>query len=1120
MFKKVLIANRGEIAVRIARAAAELELNTVAVFPEDDAASLHVRASNEARQLPRQGPAAYLDVERLINVALETGCGAIHPGYGFLSESAAFARRALEAGLVFIGPCPEHLELFGDKARARELANACNVPVLAGTARATTLNEARDFFTSLGADGVMMIKALAGGGGRGIRAVNSANEIEAAYLRCQSEAKSAFGNPEVYVERFMPIARHIEIQIIGDGTDVIHLGERECTIQRRNQKIIEIAPSPTLPPAMRRMLCDSAIAMAKSVKYAGLGTFEFLVDAGTDPSEFAFIEVNPRLQVEHTITEEVYGLDLVKTQIRIAGGKTLVELGLEASRLPMARGCAIELRINMETIAADGTTKPSGGRLETFELPAGPGVRVDTFGYAGYTTNPRYDSLLAKLIVSSPETMADALRRGQRALREFRIEGLNTNIPLLQALLEDADFCANQVHTTFLEERIASLLAAVQLRCSPDVDRHSAGAPATAPRGDVDPLSVFDRNSAISVARAGATTASTDAPTGTIALASPLQGTVVSFNVGSGTSVRTGQPLLVIEAMKMEHVVVAPVSGVIHSLAVETGETIFEKAPLLFISPIEGSQDASDAPEDIDLEEIRSDLREALARRDERLDESRPEAVARRRKTGQRTTRENIADLCDPDSFLEYGGLALAAQRHRRTIEELRRISPADGMVTGIGAVNGDHFEYEKSRCAIMAYDYTVFAGTQGVVNHKKKDRILTLAEKWSLPLVLFAEGGGGRPGDEWTTPAGLDTTTFSRFGALNGKVPTIGVVSGRCFAGNAALLGSCDVIIAAEGSNIGMGGPAMIEGGGLGVFRPEDVGPMSVQVPNGVVDIPVADEAAAVRTAKQYLSYFQGHLREWRCGDQRILRHAVPEDRKRAYDIRAVIRTLADGDSVLELRPNFGSGMITAFIRIEGRPLGLIGNNSHHLGGAIDADGADKAARFIQLCDAFDIPIVSLCDTPGMMVGPEIEKTAQVRHVSRMFINAAKATIPFFTIVLRKGYGLGALAMAAGSGQASFFIVAWPSAEFGAMGLEGAIKLAYRKELIAIENPIDRKAWFEQMVAKSYDENKALSSATFLEVDDVIDPLETRRWISRGLKSLPRPLPDGGRKIARIDTW
>lgn len=441
-------------------------------------------------------------------------------------------------------------------------------------------------------------------------------------------------------------------------------------------------------------------------------------------------------------------------------------------------------------------------------------------------------------------------------------------------------------------------------------------------------------------------------------------------------------------------------------------------------------------------------------------------------------------------------------------------------MITGVGSVNGALFGEERSRCAVMGYDYTVFAGTQGVINHKKKDRLLSLADKWSMPVILFAEGGGGRPGDDWPTPAGLETTTFTRFGALNGKVPVIGTVSGRCFAGNAALLGGCDVIIADKTSNIGMGGPAMIEGGGLGVFRPEDIGPVEVQVSSGVIDVLVEDEAECVAVAKKYLGYFQGRTADWSCADQRLLRHVVPENRLRAYDIRTAIETLADAGSVLELRPSFGKGMITALIRVEGRPIGLIANNSRHLGGAIDADGGDKAARFIQLCDAFDIPIVSLCDTPGMMVGPEVEKTAQVRHVSRMFVAAARASVPYFTIVLRKGYGLGALAMAGGSSQASFFIIGWPSAEFGAMGLEGGVKLAYRKELAAIEDPAARKAWFDGMVAKSYEENKSLNAATFLEVDDVIDPRDTRRWIVQGLKSAPQPRSFGERKVTRVDLW
>jgi acetyl-CoA carboxylase carboxyltransferase component len=360
----------------------------------------------------------------------------------------------------------------------------------------------------------------------------------------------------------------------------------------------------------------------------------------------------------------------------------------------------------------------------------------------------------------------------------------------------------------------------------------------------------------------------------------------------------------------------------------------------------------------------------------------------------------------------------------------------------------------------------------------------------------------------------------FTLFGRLSGLVPLVGITSGRCFAGNAALLGCCDVIIATEGSNIGMGGPAMIEGGGLGVFRPEEVGPMDVQVPNGVVDILVEDEAEAVRVAKQYLSYFQGPVDGWECADQRLLRRIIPENRLRIYDVRQVIDTLADTGSVLELRRRFGIGMVTSLIRIEGRPLGVIANNPAHLGGAVDSDGADKAARFMQLCDAFDLPILNLCDTPGMMVGPEVEKTALVRHCSRMFVTGANASVPVFTIVLRKAYGLGAQTMAAGSFKAPFFTVAWPTGEFGGMGLEGAVKLGYRNELAAIDDPEERRALYEKMVARMYEAGKALSEASYFEIDDVIDPVDSRHRITMALRSVPSPARDGHKKRPHVDTW
>jgi acetyl-CoA carboxylase carboxyltransferase component len=470
---------------------------------------------------------------------------------------------------------------------------------------------------------------------------------------------------------------------------------------------------------------------------------------------------------------------------------------------------------------------------------------------------------------------------------------------------------------------------------------------------------------------------------------------------------------------------------------------------------------------------------------------------------------------------MEYGSLAIAGQRRRRAVDDLIKNTPADGLVAGTATVNAAKFGEHEARCMVISYDYTVLAGTQGHMNHKKIDRMLSLVEQWKMPLVFYAEGGGGRPGDtDRLGMTGLDGPSFVQFAKLSGLVPVVGVVSGYCFAGNAAMLGCCDVIIATKNASIGMGGPAMIEGGGsASIIRPKS-DPVSFQSPNGVVDILVEDEEEATRAAQKYLSYFQGAVTEWRAPDQRLLRRAIPENRLRVYDIRAVIDLIADEDSVLEIRRDFGVGMITAFIRIEGKPFGLIANNPKHLGGAIDAAAGDKAARFLQLCDAFDIPIVSLCDTPGFMVGPEAEKTAIVRHVARMFVTGASITVPLFGIVLRKGYGLGAQSMIGGGFHASFFTAAWPTGEFGGMGLEGYVRLGFRKEMEAIADPVERETYYKNKVAELYANGKATSIASVFEIDNVIDPAETRRWVMAGLRSVPKPPQREGRKRPCVDTW
>ena len=1123
MKEKLLIANRGEIAIRIARAAADLGLPTVAVYGEDDARSLHLRVADETRKLPGQGAAAYLNAEAIVAAAKDSGCDAIHPGYGFLAERGDFARACAEAGLTFVGPDVRHLDLFGDKARAREAAVAAGVPVIRGLNHAVTLVEAQAFFASLGAGGAMIIKALAGGGGRGTRAVFSVRELDSAFARCQSEAAAAFGRPEVYVEEFIPRARHVEIQILGDRTgEIAHLGERECSVQRRFQKIVEIAPAPALDDGLRRQMTDAAVRFAKSVEYTNLGTFEFLVDVSGRPGvqPFVFIEANARLQVEHTVTEAVTGVDLVQTQIRLALGATLRELELDKTIEP--RGFAIQTRVNMETIGPDGTVRPGGGTLTVYEAPNGPGVRTDGFGYAGYRTSSAFDSLLAKVIVHAPNFPA-AVGKSARALSEFRLEGVGTNISFLRNILAHPDFAAGTVHTRWIDENIAGLAVSggqrqrfVEPARPAATDAGFAGARVKSR----DPLALFAHDAQMKAEQAVFETEE-ETPEGAGGVASPIQGTVVAIDVAVGDAVRQGQQVAVVEAMKMEHLITAPHAGIVRSVTMAPGDVVREGYPIVFIEEAEVAGGAIAATAALDPDHIRADLQESYDRHAFGLDQNRPEAVARRRKLGHRMPRENIDRLVDPGSFKEYWPLVVARQHQRNTIEALRMNTPGDGVVAGMCSINGDLFHETRSRAALVHYDYTVLAGTQGHRNHYKQDRMFELAQRFKLPLVLYGEGGGGRPGEDYIGPrVAVDTHTFTTFSQLSGLVPLVAVVNGRCFAGNTALVACSDVIIATEGSTLGMGGPAMIEGGGLGIYTPEEVGPMSTQVPNGVVDILVRDEDEATDVAKKYLSYFQGAVAAWDTPDQRLLRHAVPENRLRLYNMRDIVHTIADKGSVLEIREKFGVGIITAFIRVEGRPMGVIANNPHHLAGAIDSNGADKGTRFMQLCDAFDIPVLSLVDCPGIMVGPEVERTALVRHCTRLFNVGANMTAPLFTVIIRKAYGLGAQAMCGAGTMVGFFAVAWPTAEFAGMNIEGAVKLGYRKELMAIDDPAARLAEFQRRTSEAYDSAKAVNAAAGGGIDDVIDPVETRSWIATGLKSLPPVPPRVGKKYPYIDPW
>lgn len=605
--------------------------------------------------------------------------------------------------------------------------------------------------------------------------------------------------------------------------------------------------------------------------------------------------------------------------------------------------------------------------------------------------------------------------------------------------------------------------------------------------------------------------------TPTVDAVAPTDCTVVAIKVAIGEEITAGVTMVVVEMMKMEHLVVAPESGVVSSVVVSVGEVLRSGQT---VATIELRKIAVAPYETADLPTgtNRADLSELVRRRKLLSDESRPEAVAKIHGRNRRTARENLTHLVDAGSFEEYGGFMYAGQTGRRDVDDLIANTPGDGIVGGLARVNGDLFGPEASSCAVMSYDYTVLAGTQGFRGHQKKDRLLEIVDRLGLPVILFAEGGGGRPGDtDQMSLAGLEIMSFAWMARLSGKAPSIAIVSGRCFAGNAALAAVCDVIIATPDANLGMAGPAMIEGGGLGVYTPEEIGPVDVQTTNGVIDILADDELTAVERARQYLAFFQGTISDWRTHDQAPMRDIVPENRKRIYEVRQAIHLLCDIDSTLELRPTFGNSVVTTLGRLEGRPVGILANDPAHLGGAIDSDSADKAARFMQLCDGHGLPLVVLCDTPGFMVGPDAERTAQVRHFGRMFVAGASLTVPTATVLLRKAVGLGAMAMSGGSFHSTLLTVAWPTGEVSGMGIEGAVTLGARRQLDAIADPEERQSTYEELVARQYSKSNALNAAAHNEVDDVIDPAATR---SR-LVNLFRATPEAGvPSRPMIDTW
>ena len=992
----------------------------------------------------------------------------MHPGYGFLSENADFARRCMKAGLTFVGPSPGTLEVFGDKAAARALAERVGLPLARGTLKATSLEEARSFMTSLDG-GSAMVKALAGGGGRGMRVVTDLAALPEAFERATSEARAAFGSGALYIEELIRPARHVEIQLVGDRTgEVLHLFERECSLQRRHQKLVEIAPAPGLDPALRDMLTEAAVRLGKAAGLSQLCTVEFLVEPET--GRFVFMEANPRLQVEHPVTEEVTGIDLVQTQLRLAAGETLAEIGLTQGTIGRPRGTAIELRINMERPMPDGSALPGGGTLLAFEPAGGAGIRIETSGYAGYPTSTSFDPLLAKLIAYVPNGgWPEALRRAERALRDFRIEGVETNRDFLLALLQDPDVAACHFDTGYVERHVRRL---AEVRSAP------AALPVSEASG---PQAALEER---------------QAPAGTSALPAILGGRVVALSVAPGDRVAAGTNLGAIEAMKMEHAVTAAVSGIVREVVVAVGDPVRAGQPILFVEPSEVACDPS-AP-DVNEDDLDggAGLAAVRARRAELGDRGRPEAVARQEKRGALTARERIARLCDPDSFREIGGLI----RSLKTDGD----APADGIVVGTARVDGRPL-------VVMSQDFTVFGGSSGRLGGLKMDRGARQALEHGIPLVMLLDGGGHRIQDGQSSreyaPA---VPIFHDFARMSGWVPVVSAVLGAGFAANTNYSAMADLVLMVRGlSAMGLAGPALVRAGTGEEIAADALGGAAVQVDrNGLADLGLDSEDEVFRAIRTFLSYLPGNAREatpalpaWSEPDAGDLFRLVPANTRRAYDMRAVIARIVDRDSVFEIKPTFAGNVVTAFARLAGRPVGFFANQPLVAGGMLDAPACEKAARFVALCDAFGLPLISLVDIPGLSIGSGAERTTLGRRSAKLLFELGHATVPRISVILRKGYGLGYLAMAGGRSFEADACFAWPTAEICAMSIEGSVDVAFRRE---VERHPDPSARRRELIEAIRAEISPIKAAEGFGIDDVIEPAETRDRVIEVLARAP----------------
>ena len=1128
--KRVLISNRGEIAIRIAKAAAALRMESVAVYAPADALSLHTRAATEARQIGNGGApdavAAYLDAVRLVDIGKEAGCDCVHPGYGFLAENAPFAERCEAAGIAFVGPPPAALSLFGDKVRARALAQSQGIPVVPGSdVAAQSAAEAEAAALKLGYP--VMLKAAAGGGGRGMRQVESAAELAGAFGRCRSEAEAAFGNGALFVEKLVRRPRHVEVQILADAHgNIVHLHERDCSVQLRNQKVVETAPAPGLEEALRQRILEDAVKLARAAGYVNAGTVEFLV--APEENAHYFIECNPRIQVEHTVTEQVTGIDLVEAQFRIAAGASLAALGIsDQNAVGAARGFAVQARV-----VARGA-----GSLTAYKEPAGPGVRVDACGYVGYAPPPQFDPLLAKVVAtsSSAASFASAVDRAARALDEFHIAGLATNLGQLKAILGHPAVRAGDARTTLLAEAPALMSA--------PADAQGNGTLALLHQQ----ATVMGMAAASGVATtANSTAAPLDARPGQEAVACPMAGSVIEFGVGEGDRVEAGQTLLVVSAMKMESQVAAPCDGVVAAAQpLHAGDSVAAGQVFAVIAPAAGGKRAaagegeSWAPLLKDVATMRQLARDRLA------PGSQDPGVVRQRSRGKLTCRERIDLLLDEGSFREVGSVAGFASYDDH------------GAITAFTPANhvGGWGKVESRPVIVCADDFTSRGGhADGAIGAKSGylDRLALELRMPSIRLLDGSSGGGsvaamvpaqkkqgeskakessgaikaGRPrvagGGGSYLPGHLGSAMYTEQLAT---VPVVNMLLGSVVGIGAAkaVLGHFSVMVKDIAQLFVAGPPVVRHAMGYDITK-EDLGGWHIHCRNGSVDNLAETEEEAAALSRRFLSYLPGSVYETppalppRSDDpperrEEELLGLIPRQRANTFDVRKAIGLMADQGSFFEIGPLWATDQVTGFARFNGHPMGVIASDSQHAnGGALTADGCRKLTRHLDLCDLFHLPILNLVDNPGFAVGLEHEITGAIRRGGEWMVAFSQVTVPIFTVVMRRSFGVAGNNYATPRARPSVR-VAWPAADVGGIPPEGGIEAAYKRQLAEAEDP---RALRDELMARIESARGPVGPLSKFQIEELVDPRDTRRLICEWLETAWRLVSQPARLAPR----